>query len=218
MNEVYARDTIEIKFDIGHFFSSLLNSADYEMRESTTNSNDDMSSMTRLVERFTVDQFCMTKDLLSWLDQRNSSDFCMLSEFKIYNQTIDVDSSAGKDFDTKSRLRTKLNMYRKGGQELESMSPSSSSYNSTSSSSSASPSPPPLEEHHQTSTDTTRAANSVLILNHKHAWTIKNWRHFLVSDARSHTFMNDLDISSIFAKLNLDRRLSGETEGDKLNG
>ncbi|CAF0730443.1 unnamed protein product [Brachionus calyciflorus] len=42
--------------------------------------------------------------------------------------------------------------------------------------------------------------NSLLLLNFKNSWTIKNWRNFLMPGTTSHTFLNDYEISSIFGK------------------
>lgn len=43
-----------------------------------------------------------------------------------------------------------------------------------------------------------KQASSLLILDFKHAWTIKNWRNFVMPDSASHTFLNDYQISSMF--------------------
>ena len=93
MNEIYQRQAIEIKVDFEKFFTSLLS-----MEESTSKS-------TKLVERFSLDKFCKIKELLHWLNKSKSTDFCLMCEFKVYNQLNVINNSGLIDFNSKSRLR-----------------------------------------------------------------------------------------------------------------
>ena len=90
LNDIYQRQTIEIKIDFEKFFTSLLSIEE--------------SNPTRLIERYSLDKFCKIKELLRWLNKSKSTDFCLMCEFKVYNQ-LDVISSGLIDFNSKSRLR-----------------------------------------------------------------------------------------------------------------
>jgi len=47
-------------------------------------------------------------------------------------------------------------------------------------------------------------SDTVLLFNYKHAWIIKNWRHFLMQGSQSHTFMNETEINQMLASNKVD--------------
>jgi hypothetical protein len=75
---------------------------------------------------------CKIKQLLIWLNERKSTDFCIITEYKVYVTQLECSDS-----------------------------------------------------------------ETVLIVNYKHAWIIKNWFNFLMKSTQQHTFMNDVEISNI---------------------
>lgn len=56
----------------------------------------------------------------------------------------------------------------------------------------------------------TNRVNCLLILDYKHAWTIKNWRNYLMAGSTSHTFLNEFEISNIFSHSNQADKLLNE--------
>lgn len=86
------------------------------------------------MEKFTIDKLCKIKQLLIWLNERKSTDFCIITEYKVYVTQLECSDS-----------------------------------------------------------------ETVLIINYKHAWIIKNWFNFLMKSTQQHTFMNDVEISNILA-------------------
>ena len=209
MNDIFEKQAIETYIDLKKFLGTLA----FNLFKQTSNKN-----KPKLIEKFTIDKFCKIKDLLKWLNKRKSDDFCLLTEFKIYSETLNGSDSNSLNCNTKSRLKSKLNNYKTSNYLFSSSnSPSSSPspppqpHNSvTTSSSSSSNCSSPLNSPHNHSSNsykTKKHANksqsieksSVLVLDFKNAWTIKNWRNFLMPGSTSHTFMNDLDISNIFS-------------------
>ena len=91
MNQIFEREYFEVNYEIQKFFTNLLKCSEDERT----------ANRTRLVEKFTVDNFCKINELLRWLDDCKSNDFCLVTEFKIYNQS----NKSTRNFNTKSRLR-----------------------------------------------------------------------------------------------------------------
>lgn len=125
-----------------------------------------------VVDKFVIDKFCRLDDFLIWLNRNKSDDFCLLGNFKLYGSRTTATTPMRSVSKSSRKVRSHL-----------------STSLSSSISSSSSPSPPPA----------TRITSSVLLLNYKHAWTIKSWKNFLMcGGATSHTFMNETDISNVF--------------------
>ena len=169
MNDMYIKQTFETNIDLKKFLGSLA----FFLFKQTSNKN-----KPKLVEKFRIDKFCPINDLLKWLNKRNSNDFCLLTEFKIYSETKNnhVDPNILSN-NSKSRLKKKLNKF-----QMKKISDSNSVLTNSSISSSC-----------------LYTTESLLVLGFKHAWTIKSWQNFLMPSSTSHTFMNDLEISNIFS-------------------
>jgi len=175
MNDIYNRHTFETIIDLKKFLNSLA----FSLFKQTSN-----KSKPRLIEKFLIDKFCPINDLLKWLNKRNSNDFCMLTEFKVYSETnTSIIDGNCLSSNAKNRLRKKLDKFKAKKSEANGVSCSVLLDDSIDS-----PSLPSLP-----------IKDSILALEYKHVWTIKNWQNFLMPGANSHTFMNDLDISNIFS-------------------
>ena len=174
MNDIYNRQTFETNIDLKKFLSSL----EFSLFKQTSN-----KSKPRLIEKISIDKFCPINDLLKWLNKRNSNDFSLLVEFKFYSETkaSQIDGNCLTS-NAKNRLKKKLDRIK--AKKLESNGIASSVLFSDSTESS---------QHRSSLKD------SILALEYKHVWTIKNWQHFLMTGTNSHMFMNDLDISNIFS-------------------
>jgi hypothetical protein len=107
LNELFAKKTIEARINLNKFFRSLLISTKHGL------SLEKRVGSCKLVEKFSIENFCKTKELLCWLNRFKSDDFCLLTEFRLYGQTRSHDSSSFFMNDTKMRLTTRLNNFKR---------------------------------------------------------------------------------------------------------
>lgn len=85
MNEIFERKHFEVNYELKKFFTCLVKANKEDFNKSPTR--------TRLVDKFTCENFCKLSKLLKWLDNCKSSDFCLLTEIKIYNQSNQINSN-----------------------------------------------------------------------------------------------------------------------------
>ena len=45
------------------------------------------------MEKFTIDKLCKIKQLLIWLNERKSTDFCIITEYKVYVTQLECSDS-----------------------------------------------------------------------------------------------------------------------------
>ena len=65
----------------------------------------------------------------------------------------------------------------------------------------------PLHSNSATAASAATTNDTILLFNYKHAWIIKNWRHFLMQGSQSHTFMNESEISQMLANNKIDQSI-----------
>jgi hypothetical protein len=173
MNDIYNKQVYETNIDLKKFISSLA----FALFKQASN-----KSKPRLIEKISIDKFCPINDLLKWLNGKSSNDFSLLVEFKIYSEAkaSQIDGNCLSS-NAKNRLKKKLEKIKAKKSE-------------TNASSTLLPDSTDTMQHRSNLT-----RDSILALEYKHVWTIKNWQNFLMSGTNTHMFMNDLDISNIFS-------------------
>jgi hypothetical protein len=200
MNELFESQLFETKIDLKKFFSNSKSGVRAGNGEQNNNEQhstaaflhkSDEQRRQRLIEKYSIDRFCKTKDLLRWLNKRGSDDFCLLAEFKLYKMNQIASSDDLNTFDyAKSRLKTKLCSYKSVAPDLACKTPPLAS---------TTPSQSPVSRLDDSSLSAHVKVELTQMLNCKQAWSIKSWKNFLMLGNKPHTFMNDTDLSNIFA-------------------
>jgi hypothetical protein len=80
MNELYEHHSVEANLDLKKFINLFVSA------------NLKANRKAKSIEKFKIDKFCKIKELLCWLNERKSDDFCLLAEFKMFAQ-LESDSN-----------------------------------------------------------------------------------------------------------------------------